>query len=444
MNFPGTPHNYTIIEGRGHQLLEFRDRSAGRYPNGKTSFSSRRELEKQVFWVSTDDADVSGMEVNMGKKINQHFVPQFYFRQFSGGANCIQAFFPAQSRIIRDAPIKGQCASAKFYGDDEAETVLSGLEAQYAAALRSMIVAAWSDHPISRIEPAALRTVREFIMVQRARTRSAVNQSMARSSAWMMEGFKHWLASSADLENQRMRAETKSHPCDIEMHGPAIALQSIAIAMMTEDILSDLDFCIFRNHTDFPFIFCDAPVIFHNTYYHNVRHRGVLGAATPGLQIFVPLNAHLAFMLYDEKAYECTYHDDPCVDLFSKCDVSQINALQIHAFDQAVYFDDHEQRDYVTDLWKSHGPSRRKPTKLIHEHGDWLLDNLPVKGLLHQFEPLHNIRLDLSFLKCTPIEEKDYVPGKRDPELAEFVDERLEREFEAADAEHAEKMKRTG
>ncbi len=380
----------------------------------------------------------------MGKRINQHFVPQFYFRQFSGGANCIQAFFPNQSRIVRNAPIKGQCASGRFYGDDEAETVLSKLEGQYSAALHSMILAAWSDDPVSKITPSALNSIFESIMVQRSRTRSEVNNSMARAAALTLEALKHHLRMSSEPEDHHALSLLNTHPHELEMNGPATALQNIAVALLTADILSDLDFCIIRNQTELPFIFCDSPVIFHNTYYHNVKHRGVLGAAAPGLQIFLPLNSTLVLMLYDPAKYECSYHNNACVDVISKYDISQINALQIHGFDQAIYFEDHAQYSYVMELWEAHRPSRRIEKKHLHEHDDWLLDGKSVKGLLHQFEPLHNIRLNLSFLTCSPIDEKDYQPGKRDPELAKIVDERLIRELDAAGAKHAKREKGTG
>ena len=347
-----------------------------------------------------------------------------------------------QSRIIRDAPIKGQCASNRFYGDDETESVLSNLESQYAVALRSLIVAAWSDDPVSKIAPTELNSVYESILVQRARTRLQVNKSKSHSAAWIMEWFKRDLALSSDAEDQHVLSLLNTHPHELDLNGPAMALQNIATAILSAEILSDLDFVLIRNQTEVPFIFCDSPVIFHNTYYHNVKHRGVLGTTTPGLQIFLPLNSRVALMLYDPKTYECVYHNSACVESFSKSDISQINALQIHGLDQAVYFEKYDQKEYVTELWHTHGPTRRKETKLIHEHNDWLVDNQPVEGLLHQFDPLHNIRLELSFVNCSPIEEKDYRPRKRDPELAKQVDERLEREFDLADRKHKAKANR--
>jgi hypothetical protein len=378
----------------------------------------------------------------MGSRINQHFVPQYFFRQFSGGAKCIQAFFPKMARLIRDAPIKGQCASPRFYGDDEAETVLSHLESQYASAMRSLITAAWTQDPVSAITPAILNSVYESVLVQRARSRFEVNKSKARSSAWMMEAFKHWLATSDEPGHRHVLSKLNEQTVSIELNQAAVALQNIGTALLSGEILSDLDFCIIRNQTQLPFVFCDSPVIFHNSYYQNVKHRGVLGTTTPGLQIFLPLNSQLVLLLYDSDNYLCTYHNSGCVDVIEPSDISQINALQIHGFDEAIYFACHSHKEYITDLWKCHGPTRRTESKVIHERNGWRIDGKPVNGLLHQFEPLHNIRLELSFVSCRPIDEKDYVPRKRDPELAKHVDDRMEREFRLADQKHEAKISR--
>src|ERR1700722_14698978 len=81
----------------------------------------------------------------MAGNINQHYVPQFYFKLFTGGGSHICALFTNEGRVIPAAQIKGQCARDLFYGSVEIEKAFSQLEGQHAEALRSLINLATTD-----------------------------------------------------------------------------------------------------------------------------------------------------------------------------------------------------------------------------------------------------------------------------------------------------------
>src|SRR5574341_1438369 len=83
----------------------------------------------------------------MSDRANQHFVPQFYFKQFSRGAGSIHLLLQADDRIILNASVKGQCARRKFYGPQELEDAFSKLEGRHAEALRALLSIAWSQNP---------------------------------------------------------------------------------------------------------------------------------------------------------------------------------------------------------------------------------------------------------------------------------------------------------
>jgi len=74
---------------------------------------------------------------------NQHYVPQFYFRHFSGGGDAICVLLTRSGKIISPASIKHQCARHNFYGSKELEGELSKLEGRHAQALRAVIDVAW-------------------------------------------------------------------------------------------------------------------------------------------------------------------------------------------------------------------------------------------------------------------------------------------------------------
>jgi len=134
-------------------------------------------------------------------------------------------------------------------------------------------------------------------------------------------------------------------------------------------------------------------------------------------------------MLLDERVYFGAYKDTVLIDVISKCDVSQLNALQFHHSLNAIYFADESSREYVEDLWNAHRLSVVPLRSEFRILTDALVDEKPAECVYHSFEPQINFRLDLSFVKCSPIAEADYKFARRSPELVE-EERRLHPDFQ--------------
>ena len=132
----------------------------------------------------------------------------------------------------------------------------------------------------------------------------------------VLELFKCHIESRQDIENNEeiIKHIKNGNFRIIESPQHAIA-RSLSVSKDAVKLISDLDYYLLRNHTDYPFIFSDSPVVFYNTYYYNVKNRGVLGAQTLGLQIFYPLNSDTLLMLVDNQVYEGWYKENLFVDL---------------------------------------------------------------------------------------------------------------------------------
>jgi len=206
---------------------------------------------------------------------------------------------------------------------------------------------------------------------------------------------------------------------------------SIISALQSVPLISDLDYHVLRNRTRYPFLFGDSPIILYNTYYQNVRHRGVLGIQTPGLQIFYPLDSHTLLMLIDNQLYGGRYRQPLAVDVSQPSDVSQLNALQLHHSLNAAYFADASAEPYVAELWQAQKPYVVQPNNRFITAKGWA-DGKPIDEILcHIFEPQLNVKLDLSFVECTPIDPSKYTFRHRSPELIKEHEKRL---GETADA----------
>jgi hypothetical protein len=362
----------------------------------------------------------------MAAQANQHFVPQFYFRMFTGNERRVHLLLKKDHRIVLHAAIKGQCARHRFY-PAEIERQFSDLEDQHSRALRLWRDLAWS--PPVRLEPEHLAGLLEAVLFQRARTQLELEKTAPAHEALMLEMVKEHVRRSPKIENRNLLLQHLERG-DITIKGnpQRLAAMAISSAMQSALLISDLDVHVLRNRTDYPFLFGGSPVVFYNTLYRNVTDRGVLGFQTPGLQIFFPLDSRTVIMLLDAQAYGGRYRDSLTVDVNSRCDVSQMNALQLHHSHQAIYFADARDRDYVLDLWDAHARMVVESREQLHNRKGWLVEGQPVgDSLYHVFEPHLNIHLALSFIECEPIHSAKYEFRRRSPELYEKHRLRLKR-----------------
>ena len=233
----------------------------------------------------------------------------------------------------------------------------------------------------------------------------------------MLEMFKQHLMHQTDQMSARIVKEIERGAVNVTAQPQAMVIQSIDIALESTALISDLTAYILRNHTAYPFIFGDAPVVFCNTLYQRVVRRGVLGLQTPGLQIFYPLNSESMLLLIDHDGYRGRFKNSPFIDVTERSDVSQLNALQLHHSLNTIYFAVAQAGEYVLDLWNAHKGRIVQPAINGTWKRGWLVDGKPVSDLYHSFEPQLSIRLQLSFIECDPISDQDFKFRHRAPEL---------------------------
>ncbi len=362
---------------------------------------------------------------------NQHFVPQFYFKQFTKGRPQIHLLLKSSDRIVLHAPIKGQCARNGFYGPKELETAISKIEQDHAASVRRGIASAWSTS--IPLDESVVGGLMHAVVFQRARTQLEVEKITPSRVSLVTTCFREYVAHQPNTERRKEMLEAlDSGQVEITATPQSTVLLSMQTALEAFPLVTDLDVHLLRNNTDFPFVFSDSPVAFYNSYLRNVTTRGVLGYQTPGIQIFWPLDSRTMLMLSDDEQYEGPYKDRIRFDVAERSDVSQLNALQVHHSHNAIYFADKKHAEYVRQLWNAHKPTVSQPISIFRKMDDALIDGKPCDGtLFHTFEPQLNHRLHLSFVQCEPIKAQDYRFRRRNPELVQEVKKELDLEYPA-------------
>jgi hypothetical protein len=356
----------------------------------------------------------------MAENANQHYVPQYYFKLFNGGKRQICLLFTKDGRVVPHAPIKGQCARHKFYGNVEIERQLSQLEGMHAATLRAMVETATTGDRTKWSQDQVIWLL-QAVTFQRARTMLEVEKESPAHESMLLYMFKDYLKGKNRPEGaEECLNAIESGEVQIVADPTYIVLQQIQVALESAMLLLDMQIRVLRNCTDYPFVFSDSPVIYYNTYYRNVADRGVLGLQTPGLQVFMPLTSTLQLMLIDGSVYTGSYRDQQVCEITSRGDISQLNALQLHHSRIGVYFANSADTEYVKDLYEAHRSRLVKPESEFRVRTDLWVDDAPPEGeLIHTFEKHLNHRLSLSFVDCTPASPREYRFRRRCPELVE-------------------------
>ena len=102
----------------------------------------------------------------MAEKTKQHFVPQFYLKNFA--INKKFNIYNIKRGLIENVPYGSQCYKNNFYGKDKIyETQLSILEGKWATSIKNIIT-----NP-KNISTSDAESIKEFCCFQYLRTKSA-------------------------------------------------------------------------------------------------------------------------------------------------------------------------------------------------------------------------------------------------------------------------------
>ena len=226
----------------------------------------------------------------MAERKNHHYVPQFYFRLFSKDGKSICTLLRKAGRVIPGAPIKGQASKPWFYGNAEAEGALAEIEGHCSAAIRRLATLA---NP-SSLDEGHIEWLLAHLALQRSRTQSArdAGQPFRDKLAQLM--FEVGVNNAEGLDPIR-KAALLDETDLVERRTPVQAQGlEMGIAMQHSKALADLTPLVLVNKTNRPFVFGDAPVVYYNAQYRDVKLRGVLGMAAPGLMVIMPRARSLA------------------------------------------------------------------------------------------------------------------------------------------------------
>ncbi|MFS8149738.1 DUF4238 domain-containing protein [Vreelandella titanicae] len=289
----------------------------------------------------------------MTDKQNQHFVPQYYFRNFSTDEKSIRMLVKSSGKIVLNAPIGTQASRNKFYGSREIEKKVTEFDNKYSAVF-SKVISHVNDKELTH---HSFMGMMESLCFQELRT---LNER--KSKAPLMDFFEGFFQPQLDANddydsggppevtkviNDAMRTalETMSDPKSWQTYHMFNVEGELA------EIL-DLDAVFLKNVSGTTFIFSDTPVARFNFALKDQPY-DKHGNKHFGLTLHYPINSELGFLMFDRNAYELISDDQNIVTVSDRKDVDALNILQIHNAVNSIYFRDVECGEYVNNLWES-------------------------------------------------------------------------------------------
>lgn len=274
----------------------------------------------------------------MPQNKNQHYVPRFYFRNFSKDRKKICIFNLPRELFVKDANIEGQCSKNYFYSKNtNIEKTFSWLEGLASEKIIKLI----RNKTFNCFSREEVEHLKSHILFQHGRTKIAYDREN--------EMINHYF----DLLKPQMYAEISKGGKSVSWDSikeTKIVLNSshtLLTSMMSGILLSDLETVLLENKTKMDFIFSDNPVVLFNSFFNDIHPYGTTGISATGLQIFYPINSKMMVFLFDPNFYKLSDKINLKIE-----DIQRLNGLQILNCDKNVYFENHKIKDKVLERYK--------------------------------------------------------------------------------------------
>lgn len=226
----------------------------------------------------------------MAVKKRQHYVPQFYLRNFSlrVSEKLISLLHIPSDRYVPKAGIKEQAYEDYFYGRVEIEDALGDVEKVASRVINSAVATDELPPRLSEGHHALL----VFTLFQGFRTRAAADEADD-------EADKLVRAVAGQVPH------LKDHLDEVEFSLTNAPAFSLGAAAWCYPVAIDLRYKLLCNRTPVPFITSDHPVVFYNQFLHSRKSFGSnTGLAAKGLQIFLPLSPRHVLVFFDVDVYK--------------------------------------------------------------------------------------------------------------------------------------------
>lgn len=256
----------------------------------------------------------------MAEKKRQHYIPQFYMRNFANEKGTFMIYRLSEKDCIGPVPYSSQCYKDYYYGADGLwENRLGEMESNWGAVFKTILER-------KTLSDADIRLIKQFALYQRQRTfaeseyRKQERVELIAEYGKMLYAKKGWIF---DQEAEKI--------CEERARNETTPAENLEIAEKSTSLINDLSIVIIDYNTNTELISSDVPVIAINPFYPPS-----IGYACMGLIILFPITKHKLVVLYDSKMYTqyrdllYAYNDD-------EDEVHNLNVLQLISAEKILF-----------------------------------------------------------------------------------------------------------
>lgn len=300
----------------------------------------------------------------MAENKNQHYVPQFYLRNFSLDSNLkeVGTYLINKSQFVKAAPIKNQCSKPYFYGKDGfVEKIFSNFESDVAPLIARILKSSTS------ITLGTEEMARLFLFISLIELRNPV--------------FFMQFKSHNTLLSEAVNKEIKDDKIFLDI--PKVSQQETVEAMLNLfnvvfEGLIDLDVKILINKSKTSFICSDFPLVKYNRFLYKRNYKFTkISNGSIGIQIFLPISPAITIAFYDSQFYKLGNRKTNYVILDNENDIFELNVLQYLNSNNCVYFDHTVKEDYLNKI-DNFSSGFQRPNLPILESSYLIQDGQPL------------------------------------------------------------------
>lgn len=308
---------------------------------------------------------------------NQHYVSQFYLKNFSSDRKTIGTLILSSNKFIENAPIKNQCSKDNFYQDKNYEIALSELEADTSVIFDKIM----NKEDLSSKEKFIARA---FMLLQETRTKH--------SAEIVQNGFNlmtNYIESLGVSEEFKPRLESLR----VDSSKAIEIMKSLFQTSMNN--CADLMLKVIINTTQLPFITCDDPLLTYNKHLERLEYHNY-GLCSNGLILLLPISPNHALVLYDSNTYKLGTRKEFYVTVSNKKDIEEICLLTILHANQTIYIKNgsttHHQLTELTERATKYTQSEKMELESFSSESN-------RSELIHSYSEHFHIGAQFSFLK---------------------------------------------
>lgn len=294
-------------------------------------------------------------------KTYNHYVPQFYLKNFSGN-NSIGLYNFDRKKFVDEAAIRKNGGRDFLYGkDNDLEDWFLNLEGKWARIINDILV--YEKVPTDSTDYTYLLM---FVYLSDVRVTEKADEfkrnklKESKSIARILAAQNKISLSEVDIEN-----------LDIIIDRPNLSyIQGMKNLI---PIISELCPMIIINESKMGFITSDVPLAKYNQWFIERDYKHPYGFGHMGFQCFIPLSPKICFCLYDDKVYKNEYSNKGRIRIYSESVAEQLNILLIQNSYKEIYY----QINTRTWLEKNIG------IKSENKSEEWIMGN-PQQGYLQK------------------------------------------------------------